>query len=235
MNIINIITENTDNYLDSYDYLDKLVYNRVSYSKFKSTPIDSVKTAKILNAADGLTPALSHHYHYRVDVVPEKIKQKVWPYMHSFYDWAEPDLKENFIKNIDNKTPDDWRELGVCYNWHFQAPLVLCYSIPVNLDNAYVWDGPGRFPTSKESTIIGLGLNLWNVIMTVESLGLNSCLCKAYTDEATNMIRLNTTEDIGRNKWTPTIFLCIGEGLIPKGDHREYKPMGIVNTLTFEE
>ena len=224
-----------DNYKNSYDYLDNLVYNRISYSKFKPTPVDSIKTAKILNAADGLSPALAHNYHYRVDVVPETLKKKVWPYMHSFYDWAVPGLKENFIKNIDSKTPDEWRELGVCYNWHFQAPLVLCYSMPLPNDTIQMWDGPERFPTSREATTISIGLNLWNVMMTVESLGLNSCLCKAFTNEATDMIRLNTTEDIGNNRWTPTIFLCIGEGLVSKGDHREYKPMSIVNNLTFEE
>jgi hypothetical protein len=222
-------------YKDSYDYLDKLVYNRISYSKFSSTPVDSVKTEIILNAANGLTPALAHNYHYRVDVVPDSLKQKVWPLMHSFHDWSKRGLKEDFLINYNTKTSDEWRDLGVCFNWQFQAPLILCYSLPIPNNFRLMWDGPKRFATSREATTIGLGLNLWNVIMKVESLGLNSCLCKAYTQEATEAICLTTTEDMGENRWTPLIFLCIGTGVIPKGDHREYKPMNIVNTLKFVE
>ena len=123
----------------------------------------------------------------------------------------------------------------MCFNWQFKAPLILCYSLPMPNNFKNKWDGPERFATSRESTAIGLGLNLWNVIMKVESLGLNSCLCKSYTPEATEAFQLQTTEDIGDNKWTPLIFLCIGTGVVPKGDHRVYKPMGIINTLTFGE
>ena len=222
-------------YKDSYDYLDKLVYNRISYSKFRSDPVDSVKTARILNAADGLTPALAHNYHYKVDVVPDSVKKKVWPLMHSFHDWADPNIKSDFILNYNTKTPDEWRDLGVCFNWQFQAPLILCYSMPLPNNFKNKWDGPERFATGREATVLGIGMNLWNVITTVESLGLNSCLCKAYTLEATEALQLQTTEDIGDNSWTPLIFLCIGTGVVPKGDHRVYKPMGIINTLTFGE
>ena len=90
--------------------------------------------------------------------------------------------------------------------------------------------------TEVHATMISLGTNMWNAICTVEELGLNSCCLRAYnTDKISNIVSLSSKEEMPEGwKWEPFIFLCVGKGKKLKGDHRKYKPKGIVNSLTFE-
>lgn len=223
-----------DTYHDSYSYLDNIVYNKVSHSKFNSAPVDAVKTAKILNAADGMTPSLGNNYHYRLDVLPEKLKANMWPHMHSYMEGCSLETQAAFEADITSKTDSEWRDLGICFNWQFNAPLVLVYSMPRKIDNSQSWQMPKEFPTGRDATLIALGLSMWNVIMTVEELGLKSCCLKAFNPKALAMIDAESDDVMTGFKWEPIIFLCIGEGVQPKGDHRAYKPKGIVNTLSFQ-
>ena len=221
-------------YENSYSHLEKIVYNRASYSKFKDKKVDPIKTAKILNAADGLTPALASNYHYRVDVVPDHVKEAMWPYMHSFYDGTPQEVKDLYAENPYAHTDEEWQQLGVCFNWQFQAPIVLAYSIPNTKDHSRAFWNTSEFATSRDATMLSVGTNMWNVICTAEELGLNSCCLKAFQGPALDQITISTDEDMPEGwQWEPVIFACIGYGEKMKGDHRKYKPKGVVNTLEF--
>ena len=230
----NVFTKN--NYKDSQGFLENLVLNRASYTTFKNEKIDNVKLSKILNAANGLTPSLSNNYHYRVDVLPDSVKQAMWPHMHSYFDGCPAEVKEAFERDHTTHTMEEWKQAGVCFNTQFAAPLVLAYSIPTPIDDSPKHWTVGEFPTSRDATMIALGTNMWNAICTVEELELNSCCLRAYnTDKIGKIVSVSSDEKLPEGwKWEPFIFLCIGKGEKIKGDHRKYKPKGIVNTLEFE-
>ena len=215
-------------------FLENLTINRTSYSKFEDTKIEDIVTTQILNAANGITPSLANNYHYRVDVLPDSAKSAMWPYMHSTFDDCPAEVKQAFEDDYTSKTMDEWRDLGICFNHQFNAPLVLAYSIPSIHGQWKTWK-THEFPTSKDATFIALGTNMWNVICNVEELGLNSCCLRAFNPKALEQINVKTDESMPEGwKWEPFIFLCIGKGIQAKGDHRKYKPRGITNTLEFE-
>jgi hypothetical protein len=224
-----------NSYNETQSYLETLVLNRASYTKFSNDAVDEIKLSKILNAANGLTPSLSNNYHYRVDVLPDSVKQAMWPHMHSYFDGCSEETKKAFEEDPYAKTIDEWKAEGVCFNTQFDAPLVLAYSIPTPVNEDPVHWTVGEFPTSRDATMIALGTNMWNTICTVEELGLNSCCLRAFNQKALKTIDVKTNEEMPEGwKWEPFIFLCIGKGETMKGDHRKYKPKGIVNTLEFE-
>ena len=160
--------------------IEKLWNERVSYSEYDKTPISEYNLKKILEAADGVTPSLGNNYHYRVDVLPEILKKDMWPYMQTTNDWCLPETKAEFDANYASKTDNEWRDLGICFNWQFKAPLVLAYSMPRSARLDQSWGMPPGFPTGREATLIALGLSTWNVVLTVEELGLNSDLKFLY-------------------------------------------------------
>ena len=224
-----------ESYEATQGFLENLVLNRASYTTFKDTPIDNVKLNKILNAANGLTPSLANNYHYRVDVVPEDVKQAMWPHMHSYFDGCPAEVRDAFEKDHTTHSMEEWKKSGVCFNTQFDAPLVLAFSIPTPINEDPVHWTTSEFPTSRDATFIALGTNMWNVICTVEELGLNSCCLKAFNSKALDVVNIKTSEDMPTGwEWKPFIFLCIGKGEKIKGDHRKYKPKGIVNTLEFD-
>lgn len=224
-----------ESYEATQGFLENLVLNRASYTTFKDTPIDNVKLNKILNAANGLTPSLANNYHYRVDVVPEDVKQAMWPHMHSYFDGCPAEVRDAFEKDHTTHSMEEWKKSGVCFNTQFDAPLVLAFSIPTPINEDPVHWTTSEFPTSRDATFIALGTNMWNVICTVEELGLNSCCLKAFNPKALDVVNMKTSEDMPTGwEWKPFIFLCIGQGDQQKGDHRKYKPKGIVNTLEFD-
>lgn len=228
-----VFEENT--YENNYSYLENLVLNRASYTTFSKEKIDDVKLNKILNATNGLTPSLANNYHYRVDIVPDNIKQAMWPHMHSYFDGCPEEVKQSFETDPYAKTMEEWKELGVCFNTQFDAPLVLAYSIPAPVDGERVHWTTSEFATSRDATFIALGTNMWNAICTVEELELNSCCLRAFNPKALDVVNVTSDEDMPEGwKWQPFIFLCVGKGEKMKGDHRKYKPKGIVNTLDFE-
>lgn len=229
-----VFTEN--NFKDTQGFLENLVLNRASYTTFKNEKIDSVKISKILNAANGLTPSLSNNYHYRVDVLPDAARQVMWPHMHSYFDGCPAEVKDAFEKDHTTRTMAEWKKAGVCFNTQFDAPVVLAYSVPKSVDDSPKHWTTSDFPTSRDATMIALGTNMWNAICTVEELGLNSCCLRAYnTDKISEIVSVSSKEELPEGwKWEPFIFLCIGKGEEIKGDHRKYKPKGIVNTLEFE-
>ena len=217
-------------------FLENLTINRASYSKFSKEEIDAVKIEKILGAANGITPSLGNNFHYRVDVLPQDVKDAMYPYMHGTFDNCTQETQNEFEENYLAYSMDEWREKGICFNHQFEAPVVLAYSIPVPVDSSHngYWT-TDEFTTGKEATLVGLGLNMWNAICTVEELGLNSCCLKAYNPKALETFDTKTSEELPEGwKWQPYIFLCIGKGIQAKGDHRKYKPRGITNTLEFE-
>ena len=218
-----------------HSYLDTLTLNRASYSKFEDTELDQITKTQILNAANGITPSLASNYHYRVDTLPANVKEAMQPYMHGTFEGITQETKDAFEENWLAHSIDEWKEKGICFNHQFNAPLVLAYSMPVNTTNPNRPWKQHEFPTSKDATFIALGTNMWNVICKVEELGLNSCCLKAYNPKALEQIDVQTDETMPEGwKWEPFIFLCIGKGIDAKGDHRKYKPNGIVNSLNFQ-
>jgi len=219
----------------THSYLDSLTLNRTSYSKFEDTVIDDITKTQILNAANGITPSLANNFHYRVDVLPNDVKDAMYPYMHSTFEGCTQETQAAFEKNYLAHSIDEWKEKGICFNHQFNAPLVLAYSMPVNTTNPNRPWKQHEFPTSKDATFIALGTNMWNVICKVEELGLNSCCLKAYNPKALQQFDVQTDETMPEGwKWEPFIFLCIGKGTDAKGDHRKYKLNGIVNSLNFQ-
>ena len=204
--------------------LQNLTINRSSYSKFSKEEVDTTTIQKILDAANGITPSLGNNFHYRVDQLPQDVKDAMYPYMHSAYANCTQETKDEFEENYLAYSMSTWRKKGICFNHQFEAPVVLAYSIPVQHE----------FPTSKDSTFIAIGMNMWNTICTVEEMGLNSCCLKAYNPKAFEQINVETSEELPEGwKYEPFLFLCIGKGIKVKGDHREHKPNGIVNSLNF--
>lgn len=220
----------------SQSFLENLTMNRASFSFFdENFKVDAVKTEKILAAANGITPSLGNNFHYRVDVLPQETKDAMAPFMHSFYPDATDETKKLFEENPHAHTKAEWTKLGVCHNHQFDAPLVLAYSMPVPDDGSYAHWTTEQFETSKDATFVALGLNMWNTICAAEEMGLNSCCLKAYNKKALTTFKTKTSAEMPEGwNWEPFIFLCIGKGLEAKGDHRKYKPRGIVNTLEFE-
>jgi predicted oxidoreductase (fatty acid repression mutant protein) len=217
-----------------HSYLDNLTLNRTSFSKFENTEINEITKNQILNAANGITPSLANNYHYRVDVLPSEVKELMWPYMHSKFDNCSEETLKAFENNFLAHSMSEWRDKGICFNHQFNAPLVLAYSMPISINDSNKPWTQQEFPTSKDATFIALGTNMWNVICKVEELGLNSCCLKAYNPKALEQIEVHTDEVMPNGwKWEPFIFLCIGKGIQAKGDHRKYKPNGIVNSLKF--
>lgn len=220
---------------DSQSYLEKLTINRASFSEFESGTIDQVKIEKILEAANGITPSLANAFHYRVDVLDQETKDAMYPYMHSFYPDASNKTKKQFAADPTKYSQKEWREKGICFNTQFEAPLVLAYSIPCRVDGTPEHWRPNEFETSRDATLVGVGLNMWNTICAVEEMGLNSCCLRAFNENALKQIKISTDEEMPHDwAWFPYVFLCIGKGVRPKGDHRKYKPRGIVNTLKIE-
>lgn len=218
-----------------HSYLDSLTLNRTSYSKFEDSEIDQITKRQILNAANGITPSLANNYHYRVDVLPDDVKAAMYPYMHSKFDDCSEEILKAFEEDYLAHSMSEWRDKGICFNHQFNAPLVLAYSMPVPINGSYRNWKQHEFPTSKDATLIALGTNMWNVICKVEELGLNSCCLKAYNPKALQQFEVTTDESMPEGwKWEPFIFLCIGKGIEAKGDHRKYKPKGIVNSLKFQ-
>lgn len=222
-------------YKTNQSFLENLTMNRASYSKFSNEKIDQIKVQKILEAANGITPSLANNFHYRVDVLPEETKEAMYPYMHSFYPDATEETKKQFEDNPHQYTEAEWRKKGICFNTQFNAPLILAYSIPARVSGERKYWTPNEFETSRDATLVAVGLNMWNTICAVEEMGLNSCCLKAYNSKALDMIEIKTNDEMPSDwHWQPYVFLCIGKGTVQKGDHRKYKPRGIVNTLTFE-
>jgi predicted oxidoreductase (fatty acid repression mutant protein) len=224
-----------ESYESNQSFLENLTMNRASYSEFSNESIDNVKLQKILEAANGITPSLSNNFHYRVDVLPQETRDAMYPYMHSFFPDATEKTKKEFEENPTQYTEKEWREKGICFNTQFNAPLILAYSIPARVTGDRKRWYPNEFETSRDATLVAVGLNMWNTICTVEEMGLNSCCLKAYNPKALDMIEIKTSEEMPDDwHWQPYVFLCIGKGIRQKGDHRKYKPRGIVNTLEFE-
>lgn len=224
-----------ESYKTNQSFLENLTMNRASYSEFANESIDQVKIQKILEAANGITPSLANNFHYRVDVLPKKTKDAMYPYMHSFYPDATEETKKQFEDNPLQYSEAEWRKKGICFNTQFNAPLILAYSIPARISGDRKNWTPTEFETSRDATLVAVGLNMWNTICAVEEMGLNSCCLKAYNPKALDIIEIKANEEMPLDwHWQPYVFLCIGRGIKQKGDHRKYKPRGIVNTLTFE-
>jgi len=214
--------------------LQNLTINRSSYSKFSKEEVDTTTIQKILDAANGITPSLGNNFHYRVDQLPQDVKDAMYPYMHSAYANCTQETQDAFEKDWLAKSIDEWYKEGICFNHQFAAPVVLAYSIPVRIDGSFKPWQHHEFKTGKDSTFIAIGMNMWNTICTVEELGLNSCCLKAYNPKALEQINVETSEELPEGwKYEPFLFLCIGKGITVKGDHREHKPNGIVNSLNF--
>lgn len=229
------VFEGKTSHENSQSLLEKLTINRASYSEFAPDPVDKVKTQKILEAANGITPSLGNAFHYRVDVLPQDAKDAMYPYMHGTFANCTQETRKEFGDNPHAYSEKEWRAKGICFNTQFEAPLILAYSIPTRIDGSPEHWRPNEFETSKDVTLVGVGLNMWNTICTVEDMGLNSCCLKAYHNKALEQIKVSSDETLpGDWQWQPYVFLCIGKGVRPKGDHRKYKPRGITNTLKIE-
>lgn len=229
------VLDEKETHESSQSYLEKLTINRASFSEFSNEEVDDVKLQKILEAANGITPSLANAFHYRIDVLDQATKEAMYPYMHSFYPDASEETKRKFSEDPTQYSEQEWREKGICFNTQFNAPLILAYSIPQRIDGGPQHWTPNEFETSKDATLVAVGLNMWNTICAVEEMGLNSCCLRAFNENALKTINISTDEDMPHDwAWKPYVFLCIGKGVRPKGDHRKYKPRGIVNTLKYE-
>lgn len=183
---------------------------------------------KILSAANGVTPALSNEYNYRVSVVPERHKETLLEKTATYSETAAK-LKPGY---------------AVDKNFQYLAPLLLCFSIKENPDNPdkNQWGGP---ITKRDPNLLSTGICMWHTVMTAVSLGYKTSFIN-ISDFKVPIVKeilglvdpepdLRTLDRDGKIEFSPTAFIAIGsEGTI-NGNSRPVKEANVVNRLIIND
>jgi len=216
------VLEDKNRFLEEYNNLAKHRYN---YKPLEGA-VNEYDFEIILNAANGITPALSNEYNYRVDEVPEHIKKDIYEQTKNFSEAAQETGFSGYA--IDN-------------NPQLLAPKVIVFSLRYNLDNSNIEQFCGHM-TVRDPNIMNVGMCVWHTTMVAEALGYKTSFaqmtgwkrekCKELlgltSDETQTEITLNRS---GKYDFMPMIFLCIGsEGSINANTRRDKKE-NIVNIL----
>lgn len=183
---------------------------------------------KILKAASGMTPALSNEYNYRINVVPDHLKETLLEATAN-YSQTAADLKPGY---------------AVDKNYQYLAPLLLCFSIkenPANSDKNQ-WGGP---ITKRDPNMLCSGICMWHTAMTAISLGYKTSFIN-ISDFKTAIVKqilgledpfpdLRTLDRDGDIDFSPTAFLAVGSDGKINGNTRRIKYADIVDQLTINE
>jgi nitroreductase len=221
-------------------FIEKMMYNRATQYCFTNKPIDQKTIDIILRNANGITPAICNEFNYRVDVIPDEYKQKVFeaaltPYndMDNTPDRLTEARKWQFT-GFDNTYSRYVKEKFFCINPQVFAPLLLCISFPDDGEDHSLWHKTDRFKIGRDSSVIGAAFCAWHTVNIVTELGLDHAFCAGFDKTyASEHLRLT---DSDANSWHPILFICIGYGDEVKSVHEERlaKHANIVNTLEFK-
>lgn len=221
-------------------FIEKMMYNRATQYSFIDKPIDQQKIDIILRNANGITPAICNEFNYRVDVVPDEYKQKVFEAALTPYDDMDntPDRLTEARKwqfaGFDSTYRRYMQEKKYCVNPQVFAPLLLCVSFPDDGEDHSLWHKTDRFKVGRDSSVIGAAFCAWHTVNIVTELGLDHAFCAGFDKTyASEHLRLT---DSDANSWHPILFICIGYGDEVKSVHEERlaKHANIVNTLEFK-
>lgn len=204
--------------------------NRHNYKPLTGS-VDPKDLELILEAASGVTPALSNEYNYRVDVVPDKYKQDLYEQTKNYSQEAAKTGNEGYARDE---------------NPQLLAPVLLCYSLRYNVNDTSIEQFCGPM-TDRDPNIMNVGLNAWHTIMVAEGLGYNTAFCqmtKWKRDKCKEILGLDDPNDNihtdyvlernGKLEFMPLMFIGIGSAGSINSNTRSYKRENIINTLTFK-
>ena len=221
-------------------FVEKLMMNRATQYSFKSDPIPQDKIDIIYRNANGITPTICNEYNYRVDVVPDRLKQDV--FKAAITPFSNPPHDSSALKKARKYNFNGWdseysrimSEGKYCLNPQIFAPLLLCISFPDNGYNQSEWEYYKRFSVSRDQSMLGAAFCAWHIVNIVTELGLDHAFCAGFdTRYASDKLGLT---DEGGIQWHPLLFICIGYGEHVKGVHEERlaKHNDIFGKLTFK-
>lgn len=200
--------------------LNLLSASRINYKPLTGT-VAKADSQKILTAASGITPALCNEYNYRVDVVPDHLKESLFTKLITWSKIAEEKGKIQYARDI---------------NEQLKAPLLLCWSLRWDINNESFDQFCGPV-TKRDPNILAIGFSIWNTILTAESLGYKSGLAQ-MTDRKQKIakevlgLRILADEDKYNNyTYMPVFFLGIGSKGIPNANSRTFRIENILNKL----
>lgn len=210
--------------------LSDLATYRNNYKPLTGDPVTPEHLEKILSFAAGMTPALSNEYNYRVDVVPDAHKIKLYE-----------DTKQY------SQAAHDSGNLGyaVDENSQLKAPTTLVWSLRYDIKNDSINQFCGPM-TDRDPNLINLGMSLWHTCLGAEALGYKTAfaiMSGLKRDKVKAILGMNTTDPQdeftlsrdGQTEFMPMVFLCIGtEGGI-NSNSRSTKHEDIINKLAFNE
>jgi len=184
----------------------------------------------ILEAAAGMTPALSNEYNYRVDEVPDYLKEELFTDLIQWSDAAEESGNTLYARD---------------QNDQLKAPTLLCWCLRYNPENDSHYQFCGDM-TDRDPNLINIGLSVWHTCLTAESLGYKTSFCQVTgwkRDTAKEILGLTTdevqsehlTKRNGQCDFMPMIFLAIGTEGRTNTNTRAFKSEDIINKMQFRE
>jgi len=233
---------------DFLTFTEKQLSKRRTQYQFSEKAIPKKLVDTILKNANGPTPSLCNIYDYRVDVIPDEFKEILFRSAITIDEKKNPDIdiekaKEQFDFSQDFESECvKWID-DVCLNPQHLAPLVLSFSIPNvhswgtdTIDKVLAYADDDSFEIGRDTTMIGLALNIWHVVMVTQELGLDHAFAAGFDYEYLQR-KLKIESDIrGRTyDMMPVCFLCIGYGLEDKETEEDREQINILNTSTIEK
>ena len=205
--------------------LNNLAEHRYNYKPLEgSVKEDDLKI--ILDAANGVTPALSNEYNYRVDVVPDHLKKDIYEKTKNFSVAARDTGNAGYA--IDN-------------NPQLLAPVVLVFSLRYNLDNENIEQFCGDM-TVRDPNIMNVGMCVWHTTLVAEALGYKTSFAQMTAwkrDKCKEILGLTSSDPqseitikrSGTYDFMPMVFLCIGDEGTINSNTRKRKRENLVNVL----
>lgn len=208
--------------------LNTVAINRHNWKPLTGNRPTPLHVETILNAAAGVTPALSNEYNYRVDEVPDQLKKPLYKSIVQWSTAAADSGNERYARD---------------HNEQLMAPLVLCYSLRYNRNNPNYHQFCGDM-TDRDPNLFNIGMCIWHTVLIAEFLGYKTSLCQVTQwkrDTAKDLLGLMSeepqstflTEKNGSCTFMPMFFLCIGTEGATNSNTRSFKHEDIINKLRF--
>jgi hypothetical protein len=200
--------------------LESLAQNRSTYKHIGGSVTDQQRSI-LLQAATGITPALCNEYNWRVDQVPDHLKDRLFSELKHFDKRAVSSLQPLFVRNE---------------NPQLTAPLLLVWSLRWKTDNASIYQHSGPI-TSRDSSMISLGMSVWHLLLVAESLGLKTGLVTSDGSlqiKAKEILGLELQNDRDRYsdfEFMPLVFCGIGSTGTVSLSHRSHRCEPVVDQL----
>lgn len=200
--------------------LNLLASARINYKPLTGH-VNTDDINKIIFAASGMTPALCNEYNYRVDIVPERLKETLFNKTITWSKRAEEKGEIRYARDV---------------NEQLKAPLLLCWSLRWDIDNKNFDQFCGPV-TKRDPNMLAVGFSIWNTILMAESLGYKTGLAQ-MTDKKQVIakevlgLKIHNSDDQYENyTFMPVFFLAVGSQGIPNANTRPYRTENIFNKL----